>query len=34
MRERAHLVNGKLSIQSKTGAGTEVSVDVPVAASA
>jgi PAS domain S-box-containing protein len=34
MRERAHLVNGKLSIQSKTGAGTEVSVDVPVTASA
>jgi PAS domain S-box-containing protein len=33
MRERAHLVNGKLSIQSKTGAGTEVSVDVPVTAS-
>jgi PAS domain S-box-containing protein len=30
MRERAHLVNGKLSIHSKTGAGTEVSVDVPV----
>ena len=30
MRERAHLVNGKLSIQSKTGAGTEVSVEVPV----
>ncbi|HEX9110804.1 MAG TPA: PAS domain S-box protein [Terriglobales bacterium] len=33
MRERAHLVNGKLSIHSKTGAGTEVSVDVPVTAS-
>jgi PAS domain S-box-containing protein len=34
MRERAHLVNGTLSIQSKTGAGTEVSVDVPVIPSA
>lgn len=34
MRERAHLVNGKLSIQSKTGVGTEVSVEVPVSASA
>jgi PAS domain S-box-containing protein len=30
MRERAHLVNGKLSIQSKAGAGTEVRVEVPV----
>jgi PAS domain S-box-containing protein len=30
MKERAHLVNGKLSIQSQTGAGTEVSVEVPV----
>ncbi len=34
MRERAHLVNGKLSIQSTTGSGTEVSVEVPVTASA
>jgi len=34
MRERAHLVNGKLSIQSKSGAGTEISVEVPVTASA
>lgn len=34
MRERAHLVNGRLSIQSRTGAGTEVSVEVPVAATA
>jgi PAS domain S-box-containing protein len=33
MKERAHLVNGKISIQSKTGAGTEVSVEVPVGAS-
>ena len=33
MRERAHLVNGKFSIESKTGVGTEVSVDVPVGAS-
>lgn len=30
MKERAHLVNGTLSIQSQTGAGTEVSVEVPV----
>jgi len=34
MRERAHLVNGKLSIHSTTGSGTEVSVEVPVTASA
>ena len=31
MQERAHLVNGKVSIQSETGAGTEVRVEVPVA---
>jgi PAS domain S-box-containing protein len=30
MKERANLVNGILSIQSETGAGTEVSVEVPV----
>jgi PAS domain S-box-containing protein len=30
MKERAHLVNGTFSIQSKVGEGTEVSVDVPV----
>ncbi len=30
MKERAHLVNGKLSIQSKAGAGTEIVVEVPV----
>ena len=34
MRERAHLVNGKLSIHSTTGSGTEVSVEVPVTTSA
>lgn len=34
MRERAHLVNGTLSIQSKVGSGTEVSVEVPVAPTA
>jgi signal transduction histidine kinase len=34
MKERAHLVNGKLSIQSQRGAGTEVSVEVPLATSA
>jgi PAS domain S-box-containing protein len=31
MRERANLVNGTLSIQSKLGAGTEISVEVPLA---
>jgi PAS domain S-box-containing protein len=31
MRERAHLINGRLSIQSQTGVGTEVSVEVPMA---
>jgi PAS domain S-box-containing protein len=30
MKERAHLINGQLSIQSEHGAGTEVSVEVPV----
>jgi len=30
MKERAHLINGTLSIQSENGAGTEVSVEVPV----
>jgi len=30
MKERAHLINGNLSIQSATGVGTEVSVEVPV----
>jgi PAS domain S-box-containing protein len=34
MKERANLVNGRLSIQSETGAGTEVSVEVPMSASA
>jgi PAS domain S-box-containing protein len=34
MRERAHLVNGRLSIHSTTGSGTEVSVEVPVTTSA
>jgi len=32
MKERAHLVNGKVSIQSETGAGTEVKVEVPLSA--
>ena len=32
MKERAHLVNGKVSIQSETGEGTEVRVEVPVGA--
>lgn len=32
MQERARLVNGNLLLQSKTGEGTEVSVEVPVAA--
>ena len=32
MKERAHLVNGKVSIQSETGEGTEVVVEVPVEA--
>jgi signal transduction histidine kinase len=30
MKERAHLVNGRVSIQSRTGEGTEVSVEVPL----
>jgi PAS domain S-box-containing protein len=30
MKERAHLVNGKVSIASEQGQGTEVRVDVPV----
>jgi PAS domain S-box-containing protein len=30
MKERAHLVNGKLSLQSQSGEGTEVSVEVPL----
>ena len=30
MKERANLVNGKVSIQSETGEGTEVRVEVPV----
>jgi len=34
MKERANLVNGTLSIQSVTGAGTEVSVEVPMSHSA
>jgi PAS domain S-box-containing protein len=32
MKERAHLVNGTLSIQSAKGAGTEVRVEVPLGA--
>lgn len=32
MKERALLVNGKVSIQSKSGEGTEVNVEVPLAA--
>jgi PAS domain S-box-containing protein len=31
MKERAHLVNGNVSIQSRTGEGTEVRVEVPIA---
>ncbi len=31
MKERAHLVNGTLSIESRTGEGTEVKVSVPLA---
>lgn len=31
MKERAHLVNGTLSIESRTGEGTEVRVSVPLA---
>ncbi len=34
MKERAHLVNGKLSIQSQSGRGTEVSVEVPLPSAA
>jgi len=30
MKERAHLINGTLSIQSQSGQGTEVSVEVPL----
>ncbi len=30
MKERAHLVNGKISIESRVGEGTEISVSVPV----
>ena len=30
MQERAHLVNGKVSVQSESGAGTEVKVEVPM----
>jgi len=30
MKERAHLVNGTLSIQSQSGQGTEVTVEVPL----
>lgn len=30
MKERAHLVNGRVSIQSRIGEGTEVSVEVPL----
>ncbi len=33
MKERARLVNGNLSLQSKIGEGTEVSVEVPLSAS-
>lgn len=34
MKERAHLVNGTLSIQSQSGQGTEVSVEVPLTSAA
>jgi PAS domain S-box-containing protein len=34
MKERAHLVNGTLSIQSQTGAGTEITVTVPLSVAA
>jgi len=30
MKERAHLVNGTVSIESRSGEGTEVSVTVPL----
>lgn len=30
MKERVHLVNGNISIQSRSGEGTEVSVEVPI----
>lgn len=30
MKERAHLINGKVSIESRAGEGTEVSVTVPL----
>jgi PAS domain S-box-containing protein len=30
MQERAHLVNGKVSVQSESGTGTEVKVEVPI----
>lgn len=32
MKERAHLVNGTVAIESQSGEGTEVSVSVPIAA--
>jgi PAS domain S-box-containing protein len=34
MRERAHLVNGNISIRSSSGKGTEVNVEVPITAEA
>jgi PAS domain S-box-containing protein len=34
IQERAHLVNGRVSIQSKSGEGTEVNVEVPLPATA
>jgi len=34
MKERAHLVNGTLSIQSQSGQGTEVTVEVPLTSAA
>ena len=32
IQERAHLVNGRVSFQSKSGEGTEVNVEVPLLA--
>jgi signal transduction histidine kinase len=32
MSERAHLIGGRLAIQSSAGAGTRVTVSVPLAA--
>jgi glucose-6-phosphate-specific signal transduction histidine kinase len=32
MKERAFLVNGRVSIQSRSGEGTEVNVEVPLGA--